>query len=390
MVPPLPDGWFGRSVFPNERDMSQLFSPTSLRGLELPNRLVVSPMCQYSADVGLANEWHIMHLGSLANSGAGLLIIEATAVEERGRITHGCVGLWSDAHEAALKRAVDACRRFGTAKIGIQLGHAGRKASGKRPWEGKSLNDPELENGWPTVAPSAEPFGVGWHRPTALSENEILAIIEHFASAARRADRIGLDLAELHGAHGYLLHQFMSPYSNKRNDHWGGSFENRTRLPIEVFKAVRKVWPEHKPLGMRISAVDWVDGAWSLDDSITLARKLKDLGCDFIDVSSGGIDPAIKVPIGPGYQVPFAEAIKKAVGIPVMAVGMISEAKQAEAVIAEGKADFVAIARAFLDDPHWGWHAAYKLGAEITLPPQYRRAGIKLWDPAKTGPTLTR
>lgn len=363
--------------------MSQLFSPIRLRDVELSNRLIVSPMCQYSADQGLANDWHVMHLGTLANSGAGLVIIEATAVEERGRITHGCVGLYSDAHEAALKRAVDACRRFGTAKIGIQLGHAGRKASAKRPWEGKTLNEPELDKPWPTLAPSAEPFGEGWHRPSALTETQIDEILTAFVEAAKRADRIGLDVAELHGAHGYLLHQFLSPYSNKRNDQFGGSLENRMRFPLMAFAAVRKVWPEHKPLGIRISAVDWVDGAWSLDDSIAFTRRLKDLGCDFVDVSTGGIDPAIKVPVAPGFQVPHAEAIKKATGLPVMAVGMITQARQAEAVVAEGRADMVAIARAFLDDPHWGWHAAYELGAEITLPPQYRRAGIKLWDPAK-------
>lgn len=363
--------------------MSHLFSPISLRQLALANRLVVSPMCQYSADEGLATDWHIMHLGSLANSGAGLLIVEATAVEARGRITHGCVGIYSDAHEKALKRAVDACRRFGTAKMGIQIGHAGRKASSKRPWEGKTLNEPEHANAWQTVAPSALPFGEGWHRPAELSEAEIQSIIAQFVSAAERADRAGFDLVELHGAHGYLLHQFLSPYSNKRTDQWGGSLENRMRLPLTVFAQVRKVWPAAKPLGIRISAVDWVDGAWSLDNSIAFAHRLKDLGCDFIDVSTGGIDPAIKVPAAPGFQVPFAEAIRKATGVPTMAVGLITEARQAEAIVAEGRADMVAIGRALLDDPHWGWHAAYQLEAEITLPPQYRRAGIKLWDPAR-------
>jgi len=365
--------------------MSQLFAPYRLGQLELANRLVVAPMCQYSADDGLANDWHVMHLGGLANSGAGLVIVEATAIEARGRITHGCVGLWSDAHEQALKRAVDACRRFGTAKMGIQIGHAGRKASSKRPWEGKTLHDPELDPtlAWPTVAPSAEPFGEGWHRPAALSEADIYDLIEKFVAAAKRADRIGFDVAELHGAHGYLLHQFLSPMSNKRNDQWGGSLENRMRFPLAAFEAVRRVWPANKPLGMRISAIDWIDGGWSIEDSITLSRRLKDLGGDFIDVSSGGIDPRIKVVVGPGYQVPFASAIKKAVGIPVMAVGMITEARQAESIIAEGQSDMVAIARAFLDDPHWGWHAAYALETEVALPPQYRRAGIKLWDPAK-------
>ena len=363
--------------------MSQLFAPYRLGELELSNRLVVSPMCQYSADNGLANDWHVMHLGMLSNSGAGLLLVEATAVEELGRITHGCVGLYSDAHEQALKRVLEACRRFGTAKVGIQLGHAGRKASAKRPWEGKTLNEPELDNPWPTFAPSAEPFGEGWHRPAVLDEGSIARIIGKFAEAARRADRLGFEVAEVHGAHGYLLHQFLSPYSNKRTDKWGGSLENRMRFPLAVFESVRKVWPRSKPLGLRISAVDWVEGCWSIEDSIVLARRMKEIGCEFIDVSTGGIDPAIKVPVAPGFQVPFAEAIRKAVGIPVMAVGMITEARQAEAIIAEGRADMVAIARAFLDDPHWGWHAAYELGAEVAMPPQYRRVGVKLWDPAR-------
>ena len=362
---------------------SQLFSPITLAGTTFDNRLVVSPMCQYSADEGLMNDWHTMHLGTLANSGAGLLVIEATAVERAGRITHGCVGLWSDAHEIAIRRVVEACRRFGTAKVGIQLAHAGRKASAKRPWEGKSLNEPELDDPWPTSAPSALPFGEGWHTPRAMSANEIEALVPKFAEAARRADRIGLDLAELHGAHGYLIHQFLSPYSNTRTDQYGGSLENRMRFPLAAFKAMREVWPTTKPLGIRISAVDWLDGGWQIEDSLVLARKLKDLGCDFIDVSTGGNDAALKPPVAPGFQVPFAARIRREVGIPVMAVGMITDAHQAEAIVAEGQADFVALARAFLDDPHWGWHTAYKLGAEPKLPPQYRRAGIKLWDPAR-------
>lgn len=362
---------------------SQLFSSYAMRELKLANRLVVSPMCQYSADDGSMNDWHMMHLGALANSGAGLLIIEATHVAREGRITHGCVGLYSDANEAAIKTIVDACRRRGTAKIGIQLAHAGRKASAKRPWEGVQLNEPELDRAWPTQAPSALPFAEGWHVPRALTRDEIAALPELFAASAKRADRIGLDLAEVHGAHGYLLHQFLSPHSNKRTDDYGGSLENRMRLPLEVFAAVRAAWPATKPLGMRISAVDWIDGAWGMDDSLVFAAKLKDHGCDFIDVSTGGIDLNIKPPVAPGFQVPFAAAIKDRLGIPVMAVGMITEAEQAEAIIAEGRADMVAIARAFLDDPHWGWHAAYKLGAEVALPPQYRRAGLKLWDAAR-------
>lgn len=362
---------------------SALFSPARLNGLDLPNRIVVSPMCQYSAEDGSASDWHMMHLGMLSNSGAGLLIIEATGVEPAGRITPGCLGLYSDENEQALKRVVDACRKYGSAKIGIQLGHAGRKASTNPPWQGTPPGGPLKEGAWQTKAPSAIPFNEGWHVPKALTSQEIEELIEAFAAAARRADRIGLDLIELHGAHGYLINEFLSPLTNKREDEWGGSLENRMRFPLEVFKAVRAVWPQPKPLGIRISAVEWVDGGWTIEDSIELAKRLKDLGCDYIDVSSGGNNPNARIPIGPGYQVPFAEQIKKAVGIPVMTVGMITEAQQAESIIAEGKADFVAIARAFLDNPHWAWHAAYKLGAEPRLPSQYLRVGPQVWPPAK-------
>lgn len=362
---------------------SALFSPARLNGLDLPNRIVVSPMCQYSAEDGSASDWHMMHLGMLSNSGAGLLIIEATGVEPAGRITPGCLGLYSDENEQALKRVVDACRKYGSAKIGIQLGHAGRKASTNPPWQGTPPGGPLKEGAWQTKAPSAIPFNEGWHVPKALTSQEIEELIEAFAAAARRADRIGLDLIELHGAHGYLINEFLSPLTNKREDEWGGSLENRMRFPLEVFKAVRAVWPQSKPLGIRISAVEWVDGGWTIEDSIELAKRLKDLGCDYIDVSSGGNNPNARIPIGPGYQVPFAEQIKKAVGIPVMTVGMITEAQQAESIIAEGKADFVAIARAFLDNPHWAWHAAYKLGAEPMLPNQYLRVGPRVWPPAK-------
>ena len=348
---------------------SQLFSPFQLGNLTLANRIVVSPMCQYSADDGSATDWHSMHLPSMAMSGAGLLVFEATAVERDGRITHGCAGLYSDANERALAPVIAACRRHGSAKLGIQLGHAGWKASAKRPWEGTALTEPLTVGAWQTKSASARPFGPGWHTPSAYTPDEIAELVKTFAAATRRADRLGFDLVEAHGAHGYLLHQFLSPISNKRTDAYGGSLENRMRMPLEVFGAMRAAWPAGKPLGIRISAVDWIEGGWSIDDSIALAKRLKDLGCSFIDVSSGGIDPAIKVPIGPGYQVPFAAQIKKAVGIPVMAVGMITSPEQAEAIIAEGQADLVALARAMLDDPRWGWHAAYRLGAEVPLPP---------------------
>lgn len=362
---------------------SHLFQPFRMRDVELANRIVVSPMCQYSADDGSATDWHTMHLGSLANSGAGLLMVEATAVEREGRITHGCLGLYSDENERALARVIGACRTYGTAKLGIQLGHAGRKASSKRPWEGKSLSEPLAEKSWPTKSASAVPFAAGWHTPHAMTVEEIKALTSEFVRATQRADRLGFDLIELHGAHGYLLHQFLSPVSNKRTDAYGGSRENRMRLVLETFAAMREVWPKPKPFGVRISAIDWVDGGWSIEDSVALARELKRLGCDFVDCSSGGIDPAARITIGPGYQVPFSARIRREADIPTMAVGLITNAAQAEKIVADGEADLVALARAFLDDPHWGWHAAYELGAELVPPPQYARAVLKTWPPAE-------
>jgi 2,4-dienoyl-CoA reductase-like NADH-dependent reductase (Old Yellow Enzyme family) len=367
---------------------SHLFQPIRLGGVDLANRLVVAPMCQYSADDGSANAWHMMHLGTLANSGAGLLILEATAVETVGRITHGCLGLYSDANEAALKPVIEACRRFGTAKLGIQLGHAGRKASSRRPWEGKTMQDPiDSAEAWQQLA---VPFWAGTALPQVMGEAELAASKAAFVMAARRAERLGIELIELHAAHGYLLHQFLSPLSNQRTDHYGGTLANRMRYPLEVFEAVRAVVPANRALGMRVSAVDWLDGGLTLDDSVAFAKTLAARGCDFIDVSTGGSDPNLRPPVGPGYQVPFAERIKAETGMPTMAVGLITSAHQAEAILAEGKADMIAIARAFLDDPHWGWHAAYALGAEVALPPQYRRAGIKLWSPAATHQSAKR
>ena len=363
--------------------MSHLFSPTHLRGLTLANRLVVAPMCQYSADEGSATAWHMMHLGSLANSGAGLLILEATGVEAAGRITHGCLGLYSDANEQDLMPVVEACRRYGQAKLGIQLGHAGRKAASKRPWEGRTMQDPVDAGGWQTVSASPIPLGLTWPRPHALTVDEIAALVQRFVDSTRRAERLGFDLVELHAAHGYLLHQFLSPLSNQRTDRYGGSLENRMRIVLEVFAAMRAAWPEQKPLGVRVSATDWVDHGITIDATVALATSLKALGCDFIDVSTGGIEPTIKVPVGPGYQVRFAEQIKRDAGIATMAVGLITDAHEAEAIVAGGRADFVMLARGFLDDPHWGWHAAYQLGAEVELPPQYRRAGLRQWVPAE-------
>jgi 2,4-dienoyl-CoA reductase-like NADH-dependent reductase (Old Yellow Enzyme family) len=359
-----------------------LFSPIQLGGLTLANRLVVAPMCQYSAEDGSATPWHLMHLGSLANSGAGLLILEATAVERRGRITHGCLGLYTDENERALAPVLDACRRYGSAKLGIQLGHAGRKASSKRPWEGKTMQDPLESDTWPCIAPSAVAM-TGHPVPSAMTIEDLQAVRDAFVEAVQRCKRLGLDLIELHGAHGYLLHAFLSPLSNTRTDGYGGTLAGRMRFPLEVFAACRAVWPADKPLGIRVSATDWIDGGLTLDESVHFAREIKKLGGDFIHVSTGGIDPTARIPVGPSYQVPHAARIKQESGLATMAVGMITDARQAEAILAEGQADMVAAARAFLDDPHWGWHAAYTLGAELTLPPQYRRAGLKAWAPAE-------
>jgi 2,4-dienoyl-CoA reductase-like NADH-dependent reductase (Old Yellow Enzyme family) len=367
---------------------SKLFQPIRLGGVDLANRLVVAPMCQYSADDGSMNDWHLMHLGGLSNSGAGLLIIEATGVEALGRITHGCTGLYSDANEAAMKRVVEACKRFGHSHVGIQLGHAGRKASSRRPWEGKTLQDPiDNAEAWTQLAPSAIAFWEGSKPPKAMDASDLARTKAAFVQAAERSMRIGIDVIELHAAHGYLLHQFLSPLSNTRTDAYGGSLANRMRYPLEVFDAVRAIVPKTAALGMRVSAVDWMDGGLTIEDSIAFAKELKAHGCDFMDVSTGGSSPTLKPPVAPGYQVPFAEAIKHATGMPTMAVGLITAPHQAEAILAEGKADMIAIARAFLDDPHWGWHAAYALEAEVALPPQYRRAGIKLWSPAATHKT---
>ncbi len=356
----------------------RLFSPFRLRGLELPNRIVVSPMCQYRAKDGLATDWHLVHLGNLAMSGAGLLILEATAVSPEGRISPGCLGLWSEAHAAALEPILAFCRRDGTAKLGIQLGHAGRKGSAHVPLEGGGPLRPE-EGAWTTVSASALPYDRDWPAPVAADEAMLDKIVADFVAAARRAADLGLDLVELHLAHGYLLHQFLSPLSNRRTDRWGGDLEGRLRFPLRVVEAVRAVWPEDRPLGVRVSATDWVEGGWDLDQTIDLARRLPGLGVDYVDVSSGGLDPRQKLALGPGYQIPFAEAVRRATGLPTMAVGLIVTPRQAEAVLAEGKADLVALARGMMDDPRWGWHAAQELGVEIPYPSQYVRCRPQVW-----------
>ena len=352
---------------------TKLFSPISLGSLEVPNRIVVAPMCQYSADDGTMTDWHLMHLGQFAVGGAGLVIVEATGVEPEGRITPGCTGLWSDANEASMARVIRFFRDYGAAKIGIQLGHAGRKASVDLPWNGGAPLT--AENGaWQTVGPSAEPYGPGWHTPEAMTGQTMQRVRDAFVQATRRAVRLDYDLVEVHSAHGYLLHQFLSPISNRRDDTYGGSLENRMRFPLEVFDAVRAEWPVGKPLGVRFSASDWVEGGWDLEGTITYSKALEARGCDFLDVSSGGNSPNQKIDVGPGYQTHFAAAIKRAVDIPVMAVGMITEARQAETIVKSGQADMVVLARGMLFDPRWAWHAAVALGDEATFPPQYQRS----------------
>jgi 2,4-dienoyl-CoA reductase-like NADH-dependent reductase (Old Yellow Enzyme family) len=353
--------------------MSALFSPIQLRGLALPNRIMVAPMCQYSADDGAANDWHFTHINTMALSGAALFCIEATHVEAIGRITPGCLGLWNDATEAALKPILASLRKHSKIAVGMQLAHAGRKGSSHKPWDG-GQQIPISEGGWQTVAPSAVPHKEGEAAPLALDVPGMARVRDAFVSAAKRAERLGIDALELHGAHGYLMHQFLSPISNKRTDQYGGSLENRMRYPLEVFDAVRAVFPERKPIGVKVSATDWVEGGWDLAQTIEFAKELKKRGVDWIDASSGGVSPLQKIPLSPGYQVPFAQAIKEATGVNTIAVGLITEAKQAEDIVASGKADMVALARGMLYDPRWGWHAAAELGGQVYAPPQYWRS----------------
>ncbi len=353
--------------------MSKLFSPFKLRGLTLPNRIVVAPMCQYSAENGVATDWHMMHLGTLALSGAGMLCIEATAVESMGRITPGCLGLYDDATEAGLARVMTAIRAHSSMPVAIQLAHAGRKASSNTPWDG-GQQIPLSDGGWLADAPSALPHKDGEAPPHALDDAGRDRIRNAFVDAARRAARLGIDAFELHAAHGYLLHQFLSPIANRRQDRYGGSLENRIRFPLEVFEAVRAAVPDDRPVGVRVSATDWVEGGWDVEQTIAFARALKARGADWIDVSSGGVSPLQKIALGPGYQVPFAEAVKKATELTTIVVGLITEAQQAEDIIASGKADLVALARGMLYDPRWPWHAAAQLGATVAVPPQYWRS----------------
>ena len=357
---------------------ARLFTPITLGGVTLPNRIVVAPMCQYSADDGCMSDWHMAHLGHLACSGAGLLMVEATGVTREGRISHGCTGLYSDHNEAAMKRVIDACRRITRSPIGLQLAHAGRKASTQVPWlGGKPLA--AGESPWPTLAPSALAFGEGWHVPHELSEAEIRGLIDAFAAAARRALAIGFDVLELHSAHGYLTHQFLSPLANRRGDRYGGSLENRMRLALEMARAVRETWPKERALGARITASDWAEGGFEPDDAVAYARELKSIGLDYVCVSSGGLVSHQRIKVEPGYQAGFAARVKQAVPIAVRAVGMIADPDQAEHIVASGKADMIALARGMLDNPRWVWHAAERFGAKVDYPPQYARSHHAVW-----------
>src|SRR5690606_24570259 len=364
----------GRPTMEDGRPMSVLFSPLRVGSLELRNRIVIAPMCTYSARDGKATDWHLIHLGHLALSGAGAMVIEATAVLPEGRISPDDLGLWSDETEEALAHVIRSVRAHSDMPIAIQLGHAGRKASTRVPWEGGGQIRPDEPRGWQTVAPSAIPFREGENPPVALDEAGMARVRAAFAEAARRAARIGFDAVQIHAAHGYLLHQFLSPLSNRRDDRYGGSLENRMRFPLEVFEAVRAAFPAERPVSVRVSATDWVEGGWDVEQTIAFAQALEARGCSAIHVSSGGLHPDQRVPVGPSYQVPLARAVKQAVRMPTVAVGLITSFEQAEAIVANGDADLVALGRTILFDPRWPWHAAAHLGAKVKAPRQYLRA----------------
>jgi 2,4-dienoyl-CoA reductase-like NADH-dependent reductase (Old Yellow Enzyme family) len=351
---------------------THLFTPLTVREVTFRNRIAVSPMCQYSSVDGFTNDWHLVHLGSRAVGGAGLVMMEATAVEACGRISPADTGIWKDEHIASLARITGFLREQG-AVAGIQLAHAGRKASTRRPWEGGGAI-PEAEGGWRTVAPSPVPFRPEDAPPAELSKPEIRSLVAAFAGAAGRALQAGFQVAEIHAAHGYLIHQFLSPLSNLRSDEYGGSFPNRIRLALEVVEATRGVWPAGLPLFLRISATDWVAGGWTIEESVELARRVRELGVDLVDCSSGGLSMEQKIPLGPGYQAPFAERIRREAGIPTGAVGLITTPAQADDIVRSGKADLVLLAREFLRDAYFPAHAAEALGAECKPPLQYARA----------------
>jgi 2,4-dienoyl-CoA reductase-like NADH-dependent reductase (Old Yellow Enzyme family) len=357
-----------------EVGMTTLFTPFRVGTLELTNRIVIAPMCQYSAVDGCMTDWHVIHLGHLALSGAGLLTIEATAVLPEARITYADVGLWNDATEAAISRTLESIRRWSDIPIAIQLAHAGHKASTEVPWKGGVQIPPDHPNGWQTFAPSAVPFEDGQRPPIALDRDGLTRVREAFAASAQRAARLGIDAVQLHCAHGYLLHEFLSPLSNRRDDEYGGGLENRMRFPLEVFDAVRAAFPADGAVSMRVSGTDWADRGWDINQEIAFAQALEARGCAAIHVSSGGLTPAQQIPVGPSYQVPLARAVKNATHIPVIAVGLITEFEQAEAIVGTGDADLIALARTILYSPRWPRHAAAHFGAHVTAPNQYLRS----------------
>ncbi|MGI2032962.1 NADH:flavin oxidoreductase/NADH oxidase [Rhizobium panacihumi] len=352
---------------------TKLFSPVTLGELTLDNRIVIAPMCTYSAVDGSMTDWHMMHLGMLATSGAGILTIEATAVSPEGRISYADVGLYSDENEQAMGRVLEGIRRMSDMPIAIQLAHAGRKASTEVPWKGGAQILPNAQGGWKTVAPSAVPFQPQYDHPAALDRDGMIRIRDAFVEAAHRSARLDIDVVQIHAAHGYLLHEFLSPLSNQRTDEYGGSLENRMRFPLEVFDAVREAFPADRPVTIRVSATDWAEGGWDVQQTIAFAKALEQRGCSAIHVSSGGLAAHQNITLGPNYQVPFARAIKAETAMPVIAVGLITEFEQAEAILVTGDADMVAIARAALYDPRWPWHAAAHFGESVRAAPQYLR-----------------
>ena len=354
--------------------MAHLFSSLRIRNIEFKNRITVSPMCEYSSTDGFANDWHVVHLGSRAIGGAGLIITEATAVSPEGRISPGDLGIWKDEHIVNIKRITDFISQHGSVP-GIQLAHAGRKASHNIPWQGSNLVKPE-QGGWKTVAPSAIPFSSETDVPTELTHQGIDKVVEDFRKAAQRSLQAGFKVIEIHGAHGYLINEFLSPLSNKRNDEYGGSFENRSRLLLRIVDEIRSVWPDDLPLFVRLSATDWVEEGWTIHDSVRLAMVLKTKGVDLVDCSSGGVITGVSIPLVAGYQVPLAEQVKREAGILTGAVGLITTAKQANEIIADGKADLVIMARQMLRDPYFPLHAAYELGHDVQWPVQYQRAKL--------------
>ena len=355
--------------------LPKLFEPIQLGGITLPNRIAVSPMCQYSADDGSMNDWHLMHLASMAMSGAGLVMVEATGVTREGRISHGCTGLYNDHNEAAMKRVLEACRRLTRSPFGLQLAHAGRKGSAQLPWLGGKALKPE-ESPWQTAAPSAIPYGDGWHVPHELSTSDLVSLKDSFVQSARRALSIGFDLIEMHAAHGYLMHEFLSPLSNRRKDAYG---TDRMKFPLEVAHALREAWPKDRALGARISASDWAEGGAGVDDAVAFARELKKAGFDYACVSSAALVPQQKMKVEPGYNAPFAARVRKEAGIATRVGGMIADPAHAEAILQSGAADQICMARALLDNPRWVWHAAERYGVKIDYPPQYARSHWALW-----------